>query len=130
MQKTKKKPVKKILKSAVLTLDEAAAYLRIAPSALLVEAEAGRVPGLCFAGEWRFTTSALETALSTNRRSPSEPTMAQSRYVTSEQSMSPEEIAYWASRRPPAGVGKDYGEDPEEFIAEMYRQRQQYQVGD
>lgn len=43
----------------VLTLAQAAAYLQLPPDAVRAEAEAGRLPGRCVAGEWRFSRSAL-----------------------------------------------------------------------
>lgn len=47
----------------VLTLDEAAEFLRITPQLLLHEVEVGRLPGRCFGGEWRFDSWQLRTAL-------------------------------------------------------------------
>jgi excisionase family DNA binding protein len=43
----------------VLTLDEAAALLRVSQDALLARATAGELPGRRFADEWRFSRSAL-----------------------------------------------------------------------
>jgi hypothetical protein len=51
----------------VLTLDEAAQYLRIEPQALLDEVMGGTVPGCQLGGQWRFSVSALSAAM--NRHS-------------------------------------------------------------
>lgn len=48
----------------VLTLAQAAAYLQLAPDAVRAEADAGRLPGRCVAGEWRFSRAALLAWLS------------------------------------------------------------------
>ncbi len=45
---------------AVLTLSEAAAYLRVTPKQLDGQAEAQRIPGRRVAGQWRFLRSALD----------------------------------------------------------------------
>jgi excisionase family DNA binding protein len=43
----------------VLTLAEAAAFLRVPEAGLRQDAEAGRVPGRRVAGEWRFSRDGL-----------------------------------------------------------------------
>jgi len=43
----------------VLTLEEAAALLRVIPAALLERAERGELPGRRLGEEWRFARSAL-----------------------------------------------------------------------
>ena len=43
----------------VLTLEEAAALLRVLPAALLARAERAEVPGRLLGDEWRFARSAL-----------------------------------------------------------------------
>jgi hypothetical protein len=48
----------------VLTLAEAAAFLRVPEAGLRQDAEAGEVPGRRIAGEWRFGRAALLTWLS------------------------------------------------------------------
>ena len=45
--------------SAVLTLEEAAAYLRVPAETLARQAEQGRIPGRQVDAEWRFLQSAL-----------------------------------------------------------------------
>jgi hypothetical protein len=123
MKNPKKKPVPKKTQesSSVMTLEEAAAYLRVAPEVLQVEAEAGRIPGLCFRGDWRFAQSALATALAQGNRP-----VANFAFSKPGEPISPDEIAYWAARRPKAGAAFDTNEDPEEFIAEIksYRANQ------
>ncbi len=48
----------------VLTLAEAAAFLRVPEDGLRKDADAGRVPGRLIAGEWRFAKGALLAWLS------------------------------------------------------------------
>ena len=48
----------------VLTLAEAAAFLRVSESGLKADAAAGRVPGRVVAGEWRFVKPTLLAWLS------------------------------------------------------------------
>jgi excisionase family DNA binding protein len=43
----------------VLTLEEAAALLRLTPEAVRASAARGELPGRAFADEWRFSRSAL-----------------------------------------------------------------------
>lgn len=43
----------------VMTLAEAAAFLRVPESGLRADADAGRLPGRLIAGEWRFVKGAL-----------------------------------------------------------------------
>lgn len=43
----------------VITLEEAAALLRVLPAALLARAERGDIPGRRLGEEWRFSRSAL-----------------------------------------------------------------------
>jgi excisionase family DNA binding protein len=45
--------------AGVLTLDEAAALLRVAPDAVRVRAERGELPGRRFGEEWRFARPGL-----------------------------------------------------------------------
>ncbi len=44
----------------VLTLEEAAAYLRVPAEALARQAEQGKIPGRQVDAEWRFLQSALD----------------------------------------------------------------------
>ena len=99
--KIKKKPEQRF---DILTLEEAAEFLRVGKDKLELDARNGTVPCRMVAGEWRFTKLALFLWLNS-------------------------EVKSGVPGRPPAGVGKDYDEDPEEIIAEMYRQRKQYLVG-
>lgn len=43
----------------VLTLEEAAAFLRVTEEQLRSQAQAGGMPARCLGGEWRFARSAL-----------------------------------------------------------------------
>lgn len=47
----------------VLTLDEAAAYLRVHPRTLRTKASAGTIPGAKIGKVWRFHRGQLETWL-------------------------------------------------------------------
>ena len=49
---------------AVMTLAEAAEFLRLDESTVQRSAEQGELPGRCIAGEWRFAHSALLAWLS------------------------------------------------------------------
>lgn len=56
---------KAVVDSDILTLVEAAAFLRVRESSLQSEAVGGRVPGQVILGEWRFSKSALAEWLKT-----------------------------------------------------------------
>lgn len=45
---------------SVMTVREAAAYLRVAPTSLVELAESGEVPGLLIDGKWRFPKNNLD----------------------------------------------------------------------
>ncbi len=47
----------------VLTLAEAARFLRLKPAKVRALADSGQIPGRKFDGEWRFLRSALEDSL-------------------------------------------------------------------
>ena len=49
----------------ILTLEEAANYLRLSPEVLRRSAEKSQVPGKLFEGEWRFSKVAIDRLLST-----------------------------------------------------------------
>jgi excisionase family DNA binding protein len=72
----------------VMTPEEVAGYLQLPKRTILAEANAGRIPAKQIGGEWRFLRRA---------------------------------IIHWFEtkpipNRPTSGIGKDYNEDPEEFI--------------
>jgi excisionase family DNA binding protein len=50
---------------AVLTLEEAAAYLRLSPETVARQVSQGEIPGRQVGTEWRFLQSALDEWLST-----------------------------------------------------------------
>ena len=54
--------------TAVLTLAEAAAYLRVSLAELAPLAERGQVPGRKIGGEWRFYKPALQHWLSDSKK--------------------------------------------------------------
>ena len=75
MGKTKAKPKKSKKSEArveVMTLAEAAAFLRVAEEPLRADAAAGRLPAHFVGGEWRFGRSAMLAWL----ESPSRPLRA------------------------------------------------------
>ena len=51
----------------VLTPAQAAAYLQLPEAAVRAEAEAGRLPGRCVGGEWRFLRDGIALWLRTPR---------------------------------------------------------------
>jgi len=56
----------------VLTLEEAAAVLRLPPQAVLARARAGELPGRRFGAEWRFAREALLRWLAAGEAAPGE----------------------------------------------------------
>ena len=82
----------------ILTPTTLAAYLEVPETVIVQEAQAGRLPGRCIAGEWRFLHHAITDWLRNTEPTP-------------------------GKVRPQAGVGKDFGEDPEKVIAEIYAER-------
>jgi excisionase family DNA binding protein len=71
--KTKTKPVTNAKKaiaasSDILTLEEAAEFLRVPADSLRNEVASGRVPGRAIAGEWRLSKSALLAWLAQTER--------------------------------------------------------------
>ena len=94
----------------MLTLAEAAAWLRVPDAGLQADAAAGRIPARLVAGEWRFNRPALVAWLST----PEPPT---TRFKTGA------ELVEWLREINP---GPTYAEDPEACeaeIAELYKLR-------
>ena len=69
----------------VLTLEEAAAFLRVTEEQLRSNAQAGGMPARCLGGEWRFARSALLNWLSCP--------LAQTRLLSGANSETPEEQA-------------------------------------
>lgn len=57
----------------VLTLTEAAAYLRLPEDAVRAEADAGRLVGRCVCGEWRFARDSVAAWLRTPQPKPFQP---------------------------------------------------------
>jgi hypothetical protein len=54
------------MRTEILTLGEAATYLRVDPHALLGEVTQGSIPACQIGGEWRFSLTAIESALNTH----------------------------------------------------------------
>ncbi len=94
----------------ILTLEEAANFLRVSKDKLEEDAIEGRVPCHFVGGEWRFTKQRLFNWFNTERLSINDV------------------VPKPGSQRPPAGVGKDYDEDPEEFIAEIMGYRTSHRI--
>jgi excisionase family DNA binding protein len=91
----------------VLTVPDAAQFLRVPESVVIAEAEAGRLPGRKLGTEWRF----LEFALAEWLRTGLQPE-AELKSKTSKERM-----------RAAFGAWQDFGEDPEQMIAELNRAR-------
>ncbi|MCI0703197.1 MAG: helix-turn-helix domain-containing protein [Planctomycetia bacterium] len=90
----------------VLTLAETAEYLRVPENTVRAEAEAKRLPGRKLGEEWRFVRVAVVDWLRAEQPTAEhKPKSSKERMLT----------AY--------GAWKDFGEDPEEVIAELYRAR-------
>lgn len=121
--KKKPKPTKKPKPSAngavapeVLTLAEAAAWLRVPEDGLKADAVAGRIPARLVAGEWRFTKPAVLAWLSVPEPQPA-PAKTGAELV---------------ERLRQLDFGPTYEENPEAAeaeIAELYRQRKQHAAG-
>lgn len=93
----------------VLTLAEAAAFLRVSEAGLNADADAGRVPGRLVAGEWRFVKATLLAWLSTPE--------------------SKERDANWKERL--LSVAGSWEDDPtvDAMVEEIYRERKRHPVG-
>jgi hypothetical protein len=87
----------------VLTLAEAAAWLRVSAQGLEADAVAGRLPARLVAGEWRFNLPALRQWFS--EAGP-----------TAEKPSKDRMLAVF-------GAWKDFGEDPEAMVKEMKQAR-------
>ncbi len=107
MPKTTAKPAKPTANGVpaptgeILTLAEAAAFLRVPEEGLRADAVAGRVPGRQVAGEWRFVKATLLAWLSTPGAEKSSKEGMLSAF----------------------GAWKEFGEDPERAIADLSRGR-------
>jgi hypothetical protein len=93
--------------SEILTLAEAASFLRVPEKGLEADAVAGRVPARLVAGEWRFSRDALLEWL---RQPETKPKSSKERLLAL------------------AGMWKD---DPtvDEMVEEIYRQRKAQPIG-
>jgi hypothetical protein len=85
--------------SEILTPSGLAVFLQLPEAVVVAEAQAGRIPGRCIAGEWRFLRSAIADWF---------------------------EHVEVRSERPIVGVGRDFDEDPEAIIASIYRERKRH----
>jgi hypothetical protein len=94
-------PVGLATSSEVLTVAGLAEYLKLSEAVVLSEAAAGRLPGRCIGGEWRFLLGAVNDWLA----------------------ICPTPNGTKSKPRPRAGVGRDFDEDPEEVIASIYALR-------
>lgn len=99
----------------VLTLAEAAAYLRVAPEEVVSKVSTEGLPGRRFGAEWRFFKTALQAWLST-------PPAAAPPAKAAPAEAAPAEAAKKGLFETHFGALKD---DPylEEMLAEIYRQR-------
>lgn len=109
-QKPKPRPTPRaVAVPEVLTLAEAASWLRVSEAGLKADADAGRVPGRVIAGEWRFLRAAIADWLRAIQSDP-KPMSSKERLLAV------------------AGVWKD---DPtvDAMVEEIYRQRKANPVG-
>jgi excisionase family DNA binding protein len=95
------------LPGLVLTSAEVAALLRVSEEVVTTEAEAGRIPGRKLGAEWRFSRPAIVEWLRAEQSAMSLPETKSSkqRMLTA------------------FGAWKDFGEDPEQMIAELQKAR-------
>lgn len=100
----------------ILTLAEAAAFLRVSEDGLKADAASGRVPGRLVAGEWRFSRVALLGWLS----------QFETKLVSNELELKPKSSK--EQMRALIGLWKD---DPsvDAMIEEIYRERKANPVG-
>jgi hypothetical protein len=100
----------------ILTLAEAAAFLRVSEDGLKADAVGGKVPGRLVAGEWRFNRAALLCWLG-HFEIKSFPSGPEPKLKSSKEQL----LAL-------AGMWKD---DPtvDAMVEEIYRQRKLYPVG-
>lgn len=92
----------------VMTLAEAAAFLRVAPVEFEKSAVAGEVPGKLIGGEWRFLLSSLREWLG--------------------KPATPKKLSSKAAMLSIAGAWKD-DETAEAMVEEIYRERKRHLVG-
>lgn len=95
------------LPGLVLTSAEVAALLRVSEEVVMTEAEAGRLPGRKLGTEWRFSRPAIVDWLRAERAPVpvSETKPAKERMLAA------------------FGAWKDFGEDPDQALAELRRAR-------
>ncbi len=91
------------LATEILTPSGLAKFLQLPEEVVLQEANAGRIPGRCIAGEWRFLRSAIANWFEHPENQP-------------------------ARSYPPVGVGRDFEEDPEAIIKAIYSERKKHPV--
>jgi excisionase family DNA binding protein len=100
----------------VLTLAEAAAFLRVPEDGLRRDADAGRVPGRKVAGEWRFGRAALLEWLSR----PEPPVSAPAQ--------TGRELVEYIKRVNAESPFRETEEEAEAFLARIYAARKDDQV--
>jgi len=100
----------------ILTLAEAAAYLRVSEDGLKAEAASGKVPSRLVVGEWRFSRKALLDWVGHTETKPLQSNIEKKHKSTTEQLLAL------------SGVWKD---DPtvDAMVEEIYRQRKLHPVG-
>lgn len=91
------------LPAEILTPSGLAVFLQLPETVVVAEAQAGRIPGRCIAGEWRFLRRAIADWL---QRADGPPVRA----------------------RPPVGVARDFGDDAEAVIEAIYSERNRHPV--
>jgi hypothetical protein len=98
----------------VLTLAEAAAFLRLSESVVQRLALKGRIPGRVAEGEWRFLRSALRIWL-----------------AGTDFPEQPQPVSYLSSRERMLAVAGSLADDDtlEAMVEEIYRERKRHPVG-
>jgi excisionase family DNA binding protein len=119
----KKKPVATVAVTDVLTLKEAAAYLRVSADELKKLAEAGGVPARPIGKEWRFSGTALEEWLRGEFMSRAEFGELEKALRERLNGKPKPPLGSYERISKYAGMWKDDEKELEEFLKEVYRRR-------
>ena len=101
--------------SDILTLAEAATYLKVSETGLQAEAELGRIPARLIAGQWRFSKASILTWFN-QHNSPKPPRTHADQMLALEH--------FWATR----SIPPETDEEVEAFIKKIYDARKEQPV--